>query len=82
MRLSFLGIILILVVAVGFIYYLIAALPKSREIESQKPQIEKIDRNILKSDTVSAVRSLEVNGQVPVQVSPDEIGRDDPFANF
>lgn len=38
--------------------------------------------DVLQSDVADKIRLREVNGQIPVQVLPENFGRDDPFANF
>jgi len=39
-----------------------------------------VKADVLESDVAGKIQSREVNGQIPVLVFPDSIGRDDPFA--
>lgn len=53
-----------------------------RQQSSGTSDVVEVRTDILQTDVADKIRQREVNGQIPVQVVPENYGRDDPFANF
>lgn len=73
---------LILIITIGFFgsWYWISSRSTPIEISASEKKIEIVDRNILRSAAVDELKKLDVNGQIPVTVGKDDIGKDNLFA--
>ena len=76
------GLIIIILIGVGLYFWYRTSIPTSSEIEAQKKQIDVVDANVLQSPAIQTMSSLNSHGDLPLQVKPEEIGREDPFANY
>lgn len=72
----FIGIIL----ATGILGFLIFR--AVRQAPTGVSDVVPVRSDVLTSDVADKIKLREVNGQIPVQVLPENFGRDDPFANF
>lgn len=45
-------------------------------------EVTPVRADVLTSDVAEKIQTREINGQIPVQVLPENYGRDDPFADF
>ena len=53
-----------------------------RQAPSGSTDVVEVRTDILTTDVADKIGQREVNGQIPVQVLPENYGRDDPFAPF
>ena len=53
-----------------------------RQQASGTTNVIPVRTDVLESDVAAKISAREVNGQIPVQVLPENYGRDDPFTNF
>jgi len=76
------GIIIIFILVVGIWIWFRTTVPTSGEITSAQKTIPSVNPNILKDPLVTTITSKDINGQIPLEVSNDNIGRDNPFADY
>jgi hypothetical protein len=75
-----LPILLAIVLSGGFLgFVFVQAVRQEPDSTAIIPPVRK---DILSTDVTAKINAREVNGQIPVQVTPESFGRDDPFANF
>ena len=76
--------ILVLVIAiVGGWYVYTKTRPTQQQINLQKEQILVVPSDILTDSEIQAqLKQFKQNGTLPITVSSNEKGRDNPFANF
>lgn len=74
-------VILIILLAGGWYIYS-GTRPSKQQIEDQKTKVLVVPKDILSDSIVSQLKSFKQNGTLPIIVSPDEKGRDNPFAVF
>jgi hypothetical protein len=81
---TFIGIGLLLVAVLGFIFSLITGLPNQDQVKAQAKPIPEIPRDFFSSDNPVAnkIRELNVPAGVPVTVDPGNLGRTNVFENF
>lgn len=82
-QINLLGTVLVIMV-LGLFFYLLFyyVKPSSSEVESQVKKVTPAKIEVLKTDLKAQTSGLEVNGQIPVTISKEELGRDDPFASY
>jgi len=75
---------LLLIITLGAYFYLLVyyTKPSTADVDAKAKKITPVDLGILKTDLQKQTSGLEVNGQIPVTVNKDELGRDNPFAGF
>lgn len=81
---TFIGIGLLLVAVLGFIFSLISQLPKQDQVNAQARPIPEIPRDFFSGDNATAnqIRSLNVPANIPVTVDSKNLGRSNVFENF
>lgn len=80
---TILGLFLMIITIGLFVYLLFYFVkPSQSEVDAQTKKIAPVNLSVLKTDMQTQTSGLEVNGQIPVTVSNDELGRDDPFASY
>ncbi len=73
----------LIIVLVGGWYVYSKTRPTQQEINVQKEQILIVPSDILPDSAIeSQLKQLKQNGTLPITVSSNEKGRDNPFANF
>lgn len=77
---KFLSILFAVILAGGVLGFLFVR--AARQKVSGTTGIVPVRTDILQSDMANKIGQREVNGQIPVQVLPENYGRDDPFAPF
>ena len=76
----FSGIALLLLVMVGLYFWYRTSVPTQVEIDAAAVQVEKIDSNVLQSKSAKDVMSMDTNGQIPLEVKPEDVGKSNPFS--
>lgn len=78
-------VLIVLAVVGGVGWYVFGAMnPTENEINQQiKQPVTVIDKDILDSPTVKQdLPKMQKNGNVPITISPDELGRTNPFLPY
>jgi hypothetical protein len=77
------GSIILLAVIFGLGMCLVMTKPTAEEIKANRT-VDKIvqPQNVLTLEIAEKIKNLKKNGQVPVTVSQDEVGRENPFLPF
>jgi len=75
----YLLIALLIYLAVAGFLSVRAALPKKEKIDSLTPKITPVDTNLFRSPVISQMRSYTQFGNLPVAISQEEQGKDNPF---
>jgi len=76
------GLIVIIGIIVGLYFWYRTSIPTQADIDAAAVKVETVDPNILTSQAAKSVTSMSVYGPVPVEVKPEDIGRDNPFSNY
>ncbi|HSX42144.1 MAG TPA: hypothetical protein VLE93_02215 [Candidatus Saccharimonadales bacterium] len=81
---TWIGIGLLIIVIVAFILELIFSLPKGAAVTAKARVVPTIPRDLFASTNPlnKQVSQLNVPSNVPVNVQPSEVGRDNVFAGF
>ena len=77
-----LGLVVIIGIIAGLYFWYRSSFPTQADIDAAAVKIETIDPNILSSQTVKTVSTMSIYGPMPVEVKPEEVGRDNPFSNY
>lgn len=56
--------------------------PKQSAIDAATGKISSINVNVLDSASSKKIMQMDVNGAVPVTLSAQDLGRDNPFSNY
>lgn len=73
------GLILIILTLTGMFYWFRQTIPSQQAIQSIVRNIKPVDLNLLSQSTVSTLKSMEKNGEIPVTTINKGIGKNDPF---
>jgi hypothetical protein len=77
------GVVLILVVVLGFLLSVLLQLPKSGQAEKLAKPLQTLPRDFFSSNaTTDAIRKLNKPNNVPVVVDPNQVGRNNVFEGF
>lgn len=79
------GLVILLGVIFGFGLGLLWAIPSPEEVAAKRTVSDEklsLPENVLKFDVAQRISQLEKNGNVPVNVSAEEVGRSNPFSPF
>lgn len=73
------GIIIIIAIVVGLFFWYRATLPTAAEVDLATKKIQPIQTNIISDPISKQILTLDTNGNVPVVVKPEDIGKSNPF---
>lgn len=76
------GLIIIIVMLIGLWFWFSTSNPSNQEKKAAVKTIKPVDTNFLNNKNVKDILSQDVNSPVPVEINKDEVGRDNPFANY
>ncbi len=81
---TWIGITLLVVVVVAFIFEIIVKLPKQSAVTSQAQVVPTIPRDLFSSSNPinKSVSQLNIPANLPVTVNPPDVGRDNVFKSF
>lgn len=74
-----LGIIVTLAAAALLFYWVKGVVPQRSVVESQAAEVKPVNRNILSSAMVKKIQDWQRHGNVPINLSKDELSKPNPF---
>ena len=75
------GIIVLLIIAAGCYFWYQTSIPTTEEVDAVAVKVEKVDPNVLSSQSANEVMTMQTNGNLPLMVGPGDVGRDNPFSD-
>lgn len=72
------GIVLIVIIALGFIYMLVKTSPRQSQIDEIAKPVERVNTNILSSEQTTEITKRQKNGDIPITIM-DQLPKDNPF---
>jgi len=81
---TFIGIGLLLIAVLAFIFTLVSQLPKTEDVKAQAQPIPEIPVDFFsdKNEVANQIRALNLPGNIPVSVESKNLGRNNVFENF
>lgn len=81
---SYIGIALLLLAVLGFLFSVLTALPDKKEVEANAKTLKEIPRDMFSSDNelTKTINKLNTPGGVPVTVNPETLGKSSAFGDF
>jgi len=81
---SYIGIALLLLAVLGFLFSVLTALPDKTEVAAKANTLKEIPRDMFSNDNdlIKSVKKLNTPGGIPVTVNPDTLGKTSVFGNF
>jgi len=76
------GLVMLLIMAVALFFWYRTAVPTNAEVDAQTPVVIPIDSNIFNGSAAQSISQRDTNGNLPLVVGPDEVGRDNPFSDY
>lgn len=73
------GFIVIILVVVGFVIAGISTVPRQQEIDANKKETITIPEDVSQLPIFDEIKKLQRNGNVPVEVAAEELGKTNPF---
>lgn len=73
------GIVVIAVIIIGLFFWYRVTIPTSSEINSAMKKIDVVQSNIMTNPVSVQILGLDTNGNVPVEVKAEELGKSNPF---
>lgn len=74
-----LGIVINLAIAAGIVFLYQKTFPKSEEIQAKTEPVSSVNKDILSSDILTKIKERKSHGEIPVQVKPEELKKDNLF---
>lgn len=74
-----LGIGINLAIAVGIVFLYQKTFPKPEEVQAKTETVSPVNKDILSSDISTKIKERKSHGEIPVQVKPEELKKDNPF---
>ena len=73
-------VILLFAVIIGASYLWYKSYPTDSQIQAAQKGIQSVDKTVFQSPTVKILAGRDKNGQIPVTITKDDIGKADPFS--
>lgn len=73
------GLVVCLLVLVGLVYWFMQTVPFGSDVDAITTRIDKVDSNILASNSFKKIKSLDKNGNIPVDLTGKSLGKNNPF---
>jgi len=74
-------VVLIILIGGGWFFYS-KVRPTEEEIAGVSNKVLVVPTDILSNSTIDNLKNFRQNGTLPITVTPEEKGRDNPFASF
>jgi short subunit fatty acids transporter len=73
------GIVIIIAIIIGLFFLYRMTMPTNSEINAATKKISAIQSNIITNPISVQILGMETNGNVPVEVKSEDIGKNNPF---
>lgn len=80
---TYIGISLLLIAVIGFLFAILTSLPSEREVNQVAKPLRQIPRDLFSSDNElnKMIQTLHSPDGVPITINPSDLGRSNVFEN-
>ena len=72
-------VVLLFAAIIGASYLWYKSYPSDEQIKAAQKGIQPVDKTVFQSSTIKTLAGRDKNGQIPVTITKDDIGKADPF---
>lgn len=76
---TYVGIFLTAICIVGLLYWLTYTIPSDEEVARLTQKFQQADRNILSNNTLKELLQMNANGEFPITIDENNLGKNKPF---